>query len=297
MTPALADALTHALGCRIISSRRVGGGDINDAYAVALADGTKLFVKTHRNAPNGMYRAEGRGLDWLDAAGALRVPRRHAVGDGAAPVRFLALEWIEPGPRTPDFDVRLGHGLAQLHRAGAPGFGLDHDNFIGSLPQANGPRAAWATFYGEQRLRPQLDAPAARRLLPADLQQRLLRLIERLPELVGPDEPPARLHGDLWSGNVHGDEAGHPCLIDPAVYGGHREVDLAMLQLFGAPTQSLFTAYEEVWPLAPGWRRRVPLYQLYPLLVHVNLFGATYVSRVQRCVAEIIRPANRREKS
>jgi len=114
------------------------------------------------------------------------------------------------------------------------------------------------------------------------------RLLARLDDLVGPEEPPARLHGDLWSGNVHSDEAGHPCLIDPAVYGGHREVDLGMLQLFGAPSARFFAAYEEVFPLAAGWRERVPLYQLYPLLVHVNLFGGSYVGQMRNALARAL---------
>lgn len=285
MSGGLARALGAALGTPVEGLCPVAGGDVNDAFRADLADGRRVFVKTGTAAPAGMYAAERKGLAWLAAARALPVPECLAVADGDAGVRFLVLEWLEPGRRCGDFDERLGRGLAQLHRAGAPGFGLDHDNFIGPLPQANAPRPTWAEFWGAQRLAPQLARAVAAGRIDAALRRRLERRIERLDDDVGPAEPPARLHGDLWSGNVHSNESGQPCLIDPAVYGGHREVDLAMLQLFGAPGPRFFAAYEEVWPLADSWRRRVPLYQLYPLLVHVNLFGGSYVARLDAALS------------
>lgn len=288
MNEALARALASALGTAVVGLRPVAGGDINDAFAATLADGRRVFVKTRADAEAGMYASERRGLAWLADAQALRIPECVAVADGDVPLRFLALEWIEPARRGADFDERLGRGLAALHRAGAPGFGLDHDNFIGSLPQRNRAAPTWSAFYAEQRLRAQFDRAAARGLVTKDVQAQMDRLLARLDDLVGPEEPPARLHGDLWSGNVHSDEAGHPCLIDPAVYGGHREVDLGMLQLFGAPSARFFAAYEEVFPLAAGWRERVPLYQLYPLLVHVNLFGGSYVGQMRNALARAL---------
>ena len=285
MNDGLARALGAALGVRVEALRPVAGGDSNDAFRADLGDGRRVFVKTGAAAPAGMYAAERRGLAWLAAARALRVPECIAVADGDAGPRFLVLEWLEPGRRCRDFDERLGRGLALLHGAGAPGFGLDHDNFIGPLPQANAPRPTWAEFWGRQRLAPQLARAVVAGRVDAALRRRLEQHIERLDDVVGPAEPPARLHGDLWSGNVHADAAGRPCLVDPAVYGGHREVDLAMLQLFGAPGPRFFAAYEEVWPLAAGWRARVPLYQLYPLLVHVNLFGGSYVAQLDAALA------------
>jgi fructosamine-3-kinase len=281
MTQKIWTSVASALGSAVRDTSRVSGGDINDAYRVTLADGRAVFVKTHRAAPKGMFQAEARGLQWLAEARAIPVPRVLAVSeDDAEP--FLVLELLEPGQPPRDFDERLGRGLAALHQFGAPSFGLDHDNFIGNLPQANDVHSDWASFYGEQRLAPQVRRAA--RQLGGELQREFARLYARLPQLVAGAEPPARLHGDLWSGNLHSNDAGSPCLIDPAVYGGHREIDLAMMQLFGGFSPRVFEAYDEAFPLQPEWRERTALYQLYPLLVHVNLFGGGYVGSVQRAL-------------
>jgi fructosamine-3-kinase len=186
------------------------------------------------------------------------------------------------------FDEALGQGLAALHRFGAPTFGQGHDNFIGRLPQSNTPHDAWPAFYREERLLPQIRMASDRGLLGAGLVKRLDQLLARLEALVGPPEPPARLHGDLWGGNLHVDDRGAPCLIDPAAFAGHREIDLAMMQLFGGFSSRVFDAYEEAHPLADGASDRVPLYQLYFLLAHVNLFGGGYVASVERAVSAVL---------
>ncbi len=284
----LARAVTAQLGRAVASSRAAMGGDINMAYEVKLDGGDRVFVKTHPSAPATMFPAEARGLAWLAEAGALRVPKVLAVTppDAKGP-RFLVLEYLEPGPRTRNFDEALGRGLAMLHRFGTPHFGLDHDNFIGSLPQKNDRQGSWPAFYREERLLPLLGRATDRGLTGA-LVRDFDRLFERLENLVGPTEQPSRLHGDLWGGNLHGDERGEPVLIDPAVYGGHREVDLAMMRLFGGFGARVFEAYGEAWPLSPGHERRIPLYQLYPLLVHVNLFGGSYVSQLARALRDAL---------
>jgi fructosamine-3-kinase len=281
LEPALVAALAQSFQTRVASAARLGGGDINDAFAVELADGRRVFVKTHAHAPRGMFQAEARGLDWLRAANALRIPRVLAVSGDAAP-SFLALELVEPGPRRRDFDDVLGRGLAALHRAAPDAFGLDHDNFIGSLPQSNATTPRWSDFYRAARLEPQLERASRQGRATLAMRRGYERLFARLDELLGPEEPPARLHGDLWGGNLHVDENGSPCLIDPATYGGHREIDLAMMRLFGGFSERVFAAYGEAFPLAPGHAERVPLYQLYPLMVHVNLFGGGYASSVER---------------
>src|SRR5690606_35946578 len=171
---------------------------------------------------------------WLGEAGALRVPQVLAVSGEGDPVPFLALEYLAPG-RSADHEVALGRGLAALHRHGAPAFGLDHDNFLATLEQDNTPTDDWASFYIPRRLDPQVRLAVDAGVAPRSWVAAFDRLYARMDELAGPPEPPARLHGDLWSGNLHADERGAPVLIDPAVYGGHREVDLAMLQLFGSP--------------------------------------------------------------
>jgi len=200
----------------------------------------------------------------------------------------VAREVLTPGKRRPDFDEALGRSLAALHVFCASSFGLDHDNFIGRLAQSNATTDDWASFYLVSRLEPQLRLAADHGLIDHGTRSSFDALRRVLPAGVGPEESPSRLHGDLWGGNLHADETGQPCLIDPAVYGGHREIDLAMMRLFGGFGERVFAAYEEAWPLAPGSGERVSLYQLYPLLVHVNLFGGSYVGSVQRALAACI---------
>lgn len=282
---ALVESLEAELGERIVCAHSVTGGDINEAFALELASRERVFVKTHGGADPQMFPAEAHGLEWLRAAGALRIPRVVAVsGGGEGRPAFLALEWLESAPRGRDFDESLGRSLAVLHRAGAPAFGLERDNFIGRLPQVNRPAPSWAEFYRERRLAPQLALAVEQRRLPPTLRRACERLLDHLDRWVGPTEPPARLHGDLWGGNLHVDERGRPVLIDPAAYGGHREMDLAMMRLFGGFGARVFSAYAEAYPLAPGHEERVPLFQLYPLLVHVNLFGGGYVASVARAI-------------
>jgi fructosamine-3-kinase len=286
MREVLKRELETTLGAEVRGSHPLAGGDINEAYAVHLADGRDIFVKTHAHAPQGMFTSEARGLQWLAEPRALRVPHVLAVSD-ASEAPFLALEHIRSSARAPDFDERLGRGLATLHRAHPQGFGLDHDNFIGSLPQCNTPTATWCEFYASRRLEPQIRRAADAGLVTAHMRAGLDRVLAHLDGWMGSEEPAARLHGDLWGGNLHVDERGEPCLIDPAAYGGHREVDLAMMRLFGGFSTQVFDSYAESYPLAPGHDERLPLYQLYPLLVHVNLFGRSYVGAVERTLDQL----------
>jgi fructosamine-3-kinase len=276
------DAIATVLGAPVQRSRPLAGGDINRAYALTLSDGREVFAKTNDDPPPGMFAAEARGLEWLKEAGAIRVPAVLAADD-----RFLILELVRPGARGPGFDEELGRALAQLHRTPVPTFGLDHDNFIGRLPQANRPHARWCDFYRDQRLLPQVRRATDSGAMSARARRGLERVLTEIDALIGPHEPPHRLHGDLWSGNLMCDQEGQPWLIDPAVYGGHREVDLAMMRLFGGIGARTFAAYEEMFPLTDGHARRVHLYQLYPLLVHVNLFGGSYMDAVDAAVARL----------
>ncbi len=286
MTPNLRAALEQRLGTAVQRARPLSGGDINDAFEVALENGNRIFVKTHPSAPSGMFEAEAHGLRWLDEAGAVRVPEVLAFSDESP--AYLALELLTPGKRAHRFDEELGRGLAALHAHGAPSFGLDRDNFVGKLAQSNAPSGDWASFYWRQRLEAQLRLATDRGLIDSGTGRRFQALERVLADRVGPAEPPSRLHGDLWGGNLHVDADGRPCLIDPAAYGGHREVDLAMMRLFGGFGSPVFAAYEEAWPLSPGAEERIPLYQLYPLLVHVNLFGGAYVGSVKRALSECV---------
>lgn len=270
-----------ALGTRVTATRPLGGGDINEACEATLADGRTVFVKSNAHAPAGMFAAEARGLGWLAEAGAIRIPQVLAIGED-----FLVLEMIRPAAKKNGFDEELGRALAALHRFGAPSFGLDHDNFIGRLPQENGACETWPEFYRRRRLEPQLRMARDRGLATTSLVRSFELLFGKLEVLVGPPEPPARVHGDLWGGNLHVDERGAPCLVDPAVAGAHREIDLAMMKLFGGFGPRVFAAYDEAYPLDPDWEDRLPLYQLYFLMAHVNLFGASYLGSVQRALAE-----------
>jgi fructosamine-3-kinase len=299
MDARLRSALEQRLGSRVTGSERLSGGDVSHAFGVRLGDGRMLFVKTQPSPLPLMFQREAEGLAWLAEAGALRIARVMAVNDAgsaATPGRettasdpaFLALEWIETGAPRPDHDERLGRGLAQMHRSGASQFGLLRDNYIASLPQANSATDDWPSFYAERRLRSQLVLAVQKGHASSAIRKGMERVISCIESLCGPSEPPARLHGDLWRGNALVDAAGEPVLIDPAVYAGHREVDLAMMQLFGGFGPRCFSAYDEVNRRAPGHEARVPLYQLYPLMVHLNVFGGCYVANVERALRQLV---------
>jgi fructosamine-3-kinase len=270
--------LTLPPGCR--EARRVAGGDINEAWRVVLADGSQAFVKTRTGTHPDEYAAEAAGLHWLAEAGAVRTPPVLGVAPG-----YLALAWIEPGRLDVAGAEELGRGLARLHAAGAPAFGdpgtLGPARF-GTLELSNEPAADWPTFYAGRRLEPLSQIARDRGALTASGAAAVARVCARLPSLAGPVEPPARLHGDLWSGNVLADAGGRPWLVDPSPFGGHREIDLAMLALFGMPSDRVLPAYEEEMPLAEGWRDRLSLNQLLPLLVHAALFGGAYGAAAER---------------
>ncbi|MEZ5121576.1 MAG: fructosamine kinase family protein [Solirubrobacterales bacterium] len=269
-------ALPRQLG-RVTAAHRVGGGDLNEAWAVDLSGGARAFVKTRAGAPAGEYVAEAAGLRWLGEAGALRVPRVLSAGDD-----HLALEWIEPGALSPAGAEELGRGLAALHRAGADAFGAPWPMRLGPVVLANEPSLDWPSFYAQRRLLPLAARARDAGAMTAAGVAAVERVAARVAELAGPPEPPARLHGDLWGGNVLAGADGRPWLIDPAAYGGHREVDLAMLRLFGAPDPRALAAYAEAYPLAAGHDERVALWQLLPLLVHAVLFGGGYGASAER---------------
>ena len=221
--------MTLPLGAR--EARRVGGGDINEAWHVWL-DGEEAFVKTRADAGQDEYALEAAGLGWLGEPGALRVPRVIEVGED-----YLALQWVAPGGLSPEGAEELGRGLAAIHAAGAPRFGdpgigerFGAQAGFGSLRLPNEPTDDWVSFYAERRLLALARIAGERGALSDAGVAAVERVCERLGEIVGPPEPPARLHGDLWAGNVHADTEGRPWLIDPSAYGGHREVDLAMLR-------------------------------------------------------------------
>lgn len=277
-------AIEATLGEAVVERRPLAGGAGGDASRVRLASGREVFIKSSTSSPASLFVCEAAGLSWLAEANAIRLPEVIGVHEGDPP--FIALELLTSGRPAADHDEQLGRQLAALHRAEPPCFGLSHDNFVGPLPQRNDPASAdtFAAFHRERRLLPLVQSQRDRGVLDARTAAAVLAVADRLEQLV-PEEPPARLHGDLWSGNAMVGPEGEPVLIDPSVYGGHREIDLGMMQLFGGFSRRVFAAYDEAHPLAPGWQERIPLMQLYPLLVHVALFGGNYVGQLARAAA------------
>jgi fructosamine-3-kinase len=266
-------------------ARPVGGGDICDAYR-ATWRGRPVFAKTLADPPPGFFPAEQHGLAWLGAAGA-PVPEVLAVDDA-----LLVLEWIDPGRPTRAAAERFGADLAGLHASPADAYGAAWPGYIGSLPLDNTPRpdGDWPAFFAEQRLLPYLRRAVDAGAVDDGGRRAVEAVCARLPELAGPPEPPAHVHGDLWSGNVHWAADGRVRLLDPAAHGGHRESDLALLELFGCPQLDVVLgAYQERFPLAAGWPERRPLHQLHPLLVHAALFGASYGARVTAVAGAVLR--------
>ncbi len=288
MEPALRAAIEARLGARVSHVSTAAGGSINDCFVAQLASGRSVFVKTRADAAPDTFAIEARGLEWLRAGAPelISIPEVLAVLD--AP-RALVLAAFVRGPRTPHGDEALGRGLAMLHRSLPEDarFGLDHDDDLATLRLPNAPTSDWPTFYAERRLLPLLAMVEARGLATTRLRRGLERVLARLPSLAGPPERAARLHGDLWSGNAAVDASGRPVLFDPAVFAGHREVDLAMMRLFGGFSERVFDAYAEEWPLSPGHEARVLLHQLLPLLAHVVLFGGSYVASAEEALSAL----------
>lgn len=275
--PLVARRAEELLGSSVVATAPVAGGDICTATRLRLSNGTTALMKTLPHAPEGFFAAEAIGLRWLGEAtdgGGVAVPEVLGADD-----ECVILRWVEPGKSSVDVAAALGRELAATHAAGAPAFGLDSDGFVGRLPLPNKPAATWAEFYAVRRLLPYLKLARDRDAASPGQAATVEAVVPRLAELV-PEEPPARLHGDLWNGNVLWGLDGRAWLIDPAAYGGHREVDLAMLALFGLPhLPRVLAAYAEAAPLADGWEDRVGLHQLFPLLVHACHFGGGYAGR------------------
>lgn len=290
------NALESRLEIAVQGVTLAAGGDINDAYR-ASTDHGELFIKTSARAQHGAFRDEAAGLQWLAVDGGVRVPEVIGFCDESDGVRLLALEWIERGSLTLRGEEELGRGLARVHLAGAPAFGATPSWGGGyrrspmrfnelSLP--NDSRSTWAEFYAENRLLPLAVASFERGSFDAAGVAQVERLCERLPDLAGDDEPPARTHGDLWSGNVLPAADGTPHLIDPVAHGGHREVDLALLSVFGGPGERCFAAYDELFPRADGHSEREPLWQLAMILLHVYLFGGGYAAQARQIIARYL---------
>ncbi len=288
----LEEALRFLFGnhIKIAQMKRIFGGDINEAYGLTLTDGTCLFMKSNAGAEESFFTAEAEGLQAIARTGAIGTPRVLCGGIDRekAGGNFLLLELIRSGERVSDYWETFARQLAAMHQAKTAGFvkkgvyGFIHDNYIGARKQRNTPYSSWIRFFRDCRLKPQLESAAAyfdmTELKKAD------RLLERLDTILIEPEYPSLLHGDLWSGNVITGNDGKAWLIDPAVYVGHAEADLAMTELFGGFSPIFYEAYKEAAGIQPGYARRRDLYNLYHLLNHLNMFGRSYFPSVKRII-------------
>ena len=268
----LAERAEQLLGSAVVSTTPVAGGDVCTATRLRLSDGRSALIKTRPHAPEGFFEAEARGLRWLAEPGVAEVAEVLAVAPDC-----IVLAWVEPTRPSPESAATLGRMLARLHASGAEEFGADEDGFIGALPMPNKAADTWPEFFAVRRILPYLKLASDRDRIGASGVAAVESVVRRIVDLAGPPEPPARLHGDLWSGNIVWRAEPGPVLVDPAAHGGHRESDLAMMALFGLPQLArVQAAYAEVAPLADDWEERQPLHQLFPLLVHAAQFGGRY---------------------
>ena len=275
----LEKVLEHPISIKAIS--RITGGDINDAYKVTTQDSI-FFIKTNQPSAGDLFEKERLGMKILLDSKAIHVPNVLDQGYHEQ-TPYLILEYLEKGAPQPKFWEEFGTQLANLHKNTQEHFGLDHDNYIGKLPQSNTPKSNWIDFFIEQRIEPQLKLALANNLISSALTDQIRNLYHYLPEIF-PTERPSLLHGDLWSGNFLTNREGSPTIFDPAVYYGHREMELAFTQLFGGFDRQFYFSYNETFPLSSGFEDRIDIYNIYPLMVHVNLFGPSYLSGIQSTV-------------
>ncbi|MFQ5615339.1 MAG: fructosamine kinase family protein [Anaerolineales bacterium] len=264
----------------VTATHPIGGGCISNGARLHTQSGRTFFLKQmsstrpNQHCPPDMFAREAEGLNALRGAGGPRFPEPYLDGPD-----FLLLEDLNPAPRARGYWATLGRQLAALHDQTHPQFGFPHDNYIGSTPQPNPFTGDGYVFFAGHRLNFQAELAGQRGLLSRDEVRRVSRLAASLPNLV-PPQPASLLHGDLWSGNIITGERGQPALIDPAAHYGWAEADLAMAALFGSPPREFYSAYQEARPTPPGPRERFPIYNLYHLLNHLNLFGRGYYGQV-----------------
>lgn len=257
----------------------VSGGDINEAFKISTNTGIFFIKKNSATLYSSMFEKEAKGLQLLAGKSALKAPNAVAsvkYGDEV----FLMLDFIESGKKSIDFWDQFAKGLSQLHRNSVAYFGLDHDNYIGSLHQSNKKHDNWIDFFRAERLEKQVKLARDNGKLGKTIVDLFENFYKKLAEIF-PIEPSALVHGDLWGGNYMTDEKGSPVIIDPAVYYGNREMDLGMSKLFGGFDSQFYNAYQNYFPMEKGWQTRLDYCNLYPLMVHVNLFGGGYLSSVQ----------------
>lgn len=264
----------------------VGGGSINEARKIATTHGV-FFAKLNKaKAYPTMFEREAAGLRFLAQYSEFKIPT--VLGSGVSDdTQWIVMEFIQGGVRRDDFWQLFGQRLAKMHQQAGDHFGMEEDNYIGSLPQSNKPSKVWTDFFASERLEPQLKLARDQGLLTAEMSKYFDKLFGRLQHYF-PEEPPAPLHGDLWTGNFMTNVQGEATIFDPAVYLGHRYMDLGMSRLFGGFEEGFYEAYHEAYPLDPSWREGAMIANLYPLMVHVNLFGRGYAAQVVQTLRELL---------
>ncbi|MEL7145819.1 MAG: fructosamine kinase family protein [Bacteroidota bacterium] len=274
----------------VIEYRSVAGGCINNGTRVRFRDDRDkeqtIFLKWNRHDTDDLFEMEALGLQLLDEQQIFSMPK--VVGQGQyMSINYLALSFIDSQPPRPDFWASFGQELAALHRISAPQYGFSYDNYIGRLPQKNTCKEDWVDFFIENRLEAQLGLALYNDHISRDFAKKFRLLYAQLPGLLISDLP-SLLHGDLWSGNFMTDHRGLPAIIDPAVYYGNREIEIAFTQLFGGFDRQFYRSYHEAFPLEEGFQARAEIYNLYPLLVHVNLFGPSYLSGIESTIRRFV---------
>lgn len=273
--------LTQNLEINVKQMSPVSGGSINRAVLLGTSE-TELFLKWNDSAPRDMFHKEAKGLELLgETETNLVIPSIVAFNSENEEIPgFLLMEYIKPQRGDGKASRKLGQELAKLHTHTASSFGLNHHNYIGRLPQSNTPHSSWVSFFIDERIEPQLKMAFDRNALKRSVHKNWSRLAGKLPDIFPPAEP-SLIHGDLWGGNYFFDSENRPVLIDPAVYYGHPEMEIAFTKMFGGFSDIFYDAYAFESPLEPGFNERVEIYNLYPLLVHANLFGGHYASQAE----------------
>lgn len=276
---AIKTSIEQGLDAHIINQVAITGGDINYSARLDIDSGELFFVKWNLRTPENMFQTEAQGLKLLASAeSGLVIPQVRLVGND-----FLVMEYIEESSYGNAY--LFGSQLAQLHRKSNELFGLDTSNYIGRLPQSNRYHADWLEFFIRERIEPQVKMAIDSGKLPSTFHS-IFERVFNYTYVIFPDEPPALLHGDLWNGNYMWTSSGDTAIYDPAVYFGHREMDLAMTRLFGGFSEEFYHGYNDIYPLKKGYEERFKLCNLYPILVHANLFGGGYVSQAKNLLRQ-----------
>lgn len=274
----------QVLETTVYDTQIVNGGDINEAFLLKTRKGNFFLKANTVDYADHMFATEAKGLKLLADSNEIRTPKvisQRSIDNQA----YLLLEYIPSGIKSKTFWCEFGNALAQLHLHSSTSFGLEHSNYIGRLAQSNQSHLDWPTFYIQERLLPQIKLADQNNLIDSKTRNDFDLLFKKLNEIC-PDESPALIHGDLWNGNFLVDESGSPVLIDPSVSYSHREMDIAMSRLFGGFGVEFYQTYNDTYALAPGLEDRLDIYQLYYLMVHVNLFGGSYLNSVQRILSK-----------